>query len=315
MKRQKIRHAQSKQTTRPDPQQENQQDDFSDVDIPPALDTFFSAANFSDQPIKIVLYRNVAQKAGAGRPKRFFLEEYETIPTFNEIGEAHGGGEYEIIAIAEADPDNDKPKIFKTARFNIDSRFDAIRDAIKAASIKPQQTAPGLTAADSFQQGLSMVTGLVQAIAPLITSRQQADSNPAPLLTAMAEIGNNMLTTSFKTQMENQKMLIDTLRENTPAIAGDEEPEDKTFDKIMKALELFAPMFLKAPDSLKPTMINAAKAQPDVKAILHSKIRKQALKKKLIDKFGENQAREIFKVFDTKQDNATGQKIEAAATK
>ena len=289
------------------PQPEISQQEESELieSLPPSLESFFDAAAASGQQIRIMLYRIMQPRTG--RPKRFFLEEYQSDPpSLKEIGEIHGGGEYEIIAVGEADPTSGKGKFLKTAQFNIDPRYDAIKQARETPQRLPAQAQQDTQ--NQFAQGLSMIAELVKAISPLISSQQQAQ-NPAQMLGAMAEIGNTMLTNSFKTQMESQKEIMQTLRENMPTISGDEDPEDKSFERIIKALEMFMPLFIKTPEPFRAPMVAQAKNMPDVKSILKSKLRKEALRKKLILKFGEEKAKEIFEVFD----NHRGEKKAVAA--
>lgn len=285
---------------------DHQEKHTDDLVLPSSIQTFLKSAQRTGQEIRVVLYRRILKPA-PGKPKKSFLEEYENeAPTMKDVAIQYGSGSYEMQILTVPETEEEAPAYFKSVQFNIDDSYGEGAQRIK----QPGQTASvsalyagQISPQEQFNQSIAMITGLVSAIAPLFAAKQQ-DTNPAQFMASMADIGNTMLSQTFKSQMEAQRQIMDTLRERSDLSTATEEPqEDRTFDRIMQALEMFIPIFLKSTGTVKNLLVQQAQTTPEVKALIADKVRQTALKKKLVDKFGAGQAEQIFEIFKSKNGN------------
>lgn len=281
----------------------------------PAIDLKNYLDNLDNEiEYNVRLYRRLQRK---GRYKSVFIDEYnDELPTYTEVGEKFGGGDYEFIIRIYSG--GEKPDI-KSNKFSLDDRFD---EMIKPAAVpavssvvapapSPQNTD------DSFNNTIALVEKVISLIAPMM--KQQAPAapvNPFEGMAAVTAMANKMIENSFNTQMKSQTEYFKQLKEKQEEIidmAGNvaTETEPTESDTIQKGIELvkqFLPMInTLGLGQLKP-IAAPLKENPQVKYILDDQKRTGAFIKALEKTFPKKTAEKVVKVFidSLKQKPETG---------
>lgn len=248
----------------------------------------------------VILYRIAPVNGKPGKRSRFFVYQWENeCPTQNEIGEEYGSGNYSIFVVWF---DSKNVRHQKHRVVNIDSHFDKIKAEKDKAKEKPAAAADGVTGGGAIMQGIFMMKALTEAIKPLFESFRGSPAAAAPAAAApdvIAKNIENMMELQNKAMMKNFEMGFDMQRkfvENMGTVqAGNEnsDDDDGMMERLLNIVEKFLPLLRSLPEKSIGQVVETAKQDEQLKAILADPAQTRIFYQKLVEKHGEKEAAEI----------------------
>lgn len=246
----------------------------------------------------------------AGRSKRSLVEELENVsPSYSEIGERYGGGDYEVIVNWKADPSKHVKAGMKSFRFNLHERWnDRMLEKRAERALANPVGAMQQDRREQVSDAVGLMSELVKIIQPLIPTPQQlaapgAVANPMDTMQAMTQLTSTMLQENVRNQMATQKEVFNTMSEmRNGMFAEPQAPETQDPDRITQllgALERFLPLFLKSPSAVQNEMVTEAKGDPQVQQVLSDPEQLEIFKARLRAKVGPEKAAKIISKFDS----------------
>jgi hypothetical protein len=253
----------------------------------------------------VMLYRLAVISGRPGKRTRFFVYQWENeCPTQKEIGEEYGSGNYYLYVVWL---DSKGIRHQKSVTVNIDSHYDKLKEEKEKAKEKPQTPSEGINGGNAIMQGIFMMKALTEAIKPLFESFR-GTSAPAAVPAApdvlaknienMMEMQNKAMMKNFEMGFDMQKKMMENMG-NNQSNDGDDE-ENGMMERLLNIVEKFMPLLRSLPEKSIGQVVETAKQDEQLKAILADPAQTRIFYSKLVEKHGEKEAAEIAGKFGIK---------------
>ena len=266
----------------------------------------------SEKTFNVRLYRKIPR---AGKSKSVFISEYnDELPSYTEVGELYGSGDYEfIIRIFYGE---EKPEL-KTNKFTLDERFDAIaNERAEQSALTVQETATQaatVAPSQSLDNAFSLIEKVFSLMAPMM--KQQEQTNPIEQMASITAMANKMMENSFNQQSKMQTEYFKQLKDKNEEIIEMQsqvvEPEEKEEDiteKILSMVEKYLPLIKNLGMSQLKTMAEPLTQSNELQYIMQNQKRIDNFVSALNKKFAKKTVEKILGIF-----NSTGGQVQKKA--